>query len=190
MKIILKRILFWLALGLLTAWVFVTFYVQRPLSGNLEVLFGSGEKSVLIYYHENRLDPFILDITDAFARGMNEKGWAVHRFRSNPLNVIGLGKYQLVVFAANAINFSPDTPTLTMIDVAEGLANQNAVGLVGGFGFTERAEKELSERLSAAKAKVLGVYGFWERRPKTQEEPRDSAIRESYELGQKIGSSF
>jgi hypothetical protein len=186
----LKWILLALVALLLAAWAGISVLVQIPRSSPLESLGQGFRGRALILWHRNPIDPFLENVTRAFADGLANRGWTVERTTYHASLAFDPGRYDLIVIATNTFNWSPDFPTKRFLAGTKALSGTPVVAIVTGFGSTGRAERITRELLEASGARVLDVRPFWEMRP-NDESHMDRPNREAaFDLARRWGQEL
>jgi hypothetical protein len=109
--------------------------------------------------------------------------------RSTPPHLEG---YAIVAVVSNTYYWTPDLPTLRYLRRAR-LGGRMAIGLMGGAGSTERAERLLAESLRQTGAESVETRSFWLWRPndeaRTNESNREVAMELAELFGYEVGAS-
>jgi hypothetical protein len=172
------RIVIGIVVLLLIAVAGLTLYVQAEADYKLERLADQGAVRALVLYHPSRDAAFSEDLSQAFAQGLMEKGFAVDRATMTGETPARPEGYALIAVVSNTFYLRPDWPTMRYLERAD-FKGLRAVGLMGGAGTTESAARLLEEALKTAGADVVAVRSFWISRPndetRTNEANRDVA---------------
>jgi flavorubredoxin len=172
------RIVIGIVVLLLIAVAGLTLYVQAEADYKLERLADQGAVRALVLYHPSRDAAFSEDLSQAFAQGLMEKGFAVDRATMTGETPARPEGYALIAVVSNTFYLRPDWPTMRYLERAD-FKGLRAVGLMGGAGTTESATRLLEEALKTAGADVIAVRSFWISRPndetRTNEANRDVA---------------
>jgi flavorubredoxin len=172
------RIVIGIVVLLLIAVAGLTLYVQAEADYKLERLADQGAVRALVLYHPSRDAAFSEDLSQAFAQGLMEKGFAVDRATMTGETPARPEGYALIAVVSNTFYLRPDWPTMRYLERAD-FKGLRAVGLMGGAGTTESAARLLEEALKTAGADVIAVRSFWISRPndetRTNEANRDVA---------------
>ncbi len=189
------RALLFVAGLIITVLVGISIAVQREATYVREDLGGRSSQAALILYHPSRDAGFSDELSMALADGLKSPGYRVDRATLTSQTPGEVADYALVAVVTNTYYASPDRPTLRYLARVH-WAGTPVIGVIGGAGSTEQAERVFGGALRSTGATVLATRAFWLWRPNDErrmQEPnravaRDLAARFGEEMGKQVAS--
>jgi hypothetical protein len=142
----------------------VSVWVEMEAADRHEALGGQGPQKALVLYHPSRDAHFSDDLSAAFADGLKASGLAVERATLNSNTPAAPQGYALIAVVSNTYYARPDLPTLHYLERAR-LDGTAVIGLIGGLGSTDAAQRRFDQALRRTGARVLDTRSYWIWRP-------------------------
>jgi hypothetical protein len=160
--------------------------VQVPSTFAMEDLKESSGPMALILYHPSRDTHFSDDLSLALADGLNQGGVHVDRATMSPSTPDKLHAYKLIAVVSNTYYWTPDIPTLWYLRRAQFQPNA-LIGLIGGFGATERAQSIFEESLRQTGGTLIGTRSFSLIRPNDESRLAEPNRQVALDLARQFG---
>lgn len=148
----------------------VSVWVQRPSVYVREELGGAGPAHALVLYHPSRDAGFSDELSLAVVAGFRDAGLAVTRATLTPDTPADIGDVAIVAVVSNTFWGAPDRPTRDWLARAR-LELRPSIGIIGGAGSTDSAERLLREDLVKAGAAPVTTRAAWIFRPNDEAQP-------------------
>lgn len=148
----------------LLALAVITVVVETEASYQHEVLSREGKARALVLFHPSRDAHFSDDLSVAVSDGLKAAGFSVDRETLTRNTPAEPRDYALIAIVSNTYWWTPDLPTLRYLERAR-LDAVPVIGLIGGAGATERAQRIFEEALRKSGARLIRTRSFWLFRP-------------------------
>jgi hypothetical protein len=157
----------------------VSIYVQIPVAAKTTRINADGGSRALVLYHPDKLGAFTDDLSSAIADELAKHGFDVMLHTMTPAQPPDPRSFALVAVVSNTYYWAPDRPTRKLLEELR-FDGVMTIGLIGGAGSTDRAQRLFVESLRSAGAELYDVRAFWILRPndetRLQEPNRGVAI--------------